>query len=212
MRRSELYEKVWNKPMIRLARELGISDVGLAKACRRHSVPVPPRGYWNKVQAGQNPPKTPLLPPERNVAVDFATTDPEERARQQAAAQQQKEAIKAHIGEALRLVEVDFPEQLNKPHPLVAATRRYCEKVPCLIERYKRPGVGACSLTRDEDRPPFEQHGRSNFFREGHLDITALLKVMDWAWRFHDAVLRALIAGGMKIQWCPAQAVQGSHH
>ena len=132
--------------------------------------------------------------------------------RQQAAAQQQKEAIKARSGEALRLVEVDSPEQLDKPHPLVAATRRYCEKVPRLIERYKRQGVDAWSLTLDEDRTPFEQHGRSNFFREGHLDIAALLKVMDWAWRFHDAVLRALIAGGMKIQWCPAQAGQGSHH
>ena len=35
MKRSELYTKVWSTPMIKLAAELGISDVGLAKACRR---------------------------------------------------------------------------------------------------------------------------------------------------------------------------------
>lgn len=41
MKRSELYGLVWAKPMTQLAAELGISDVGLAKACRRHAVPAP---------------------------------------------------------------------------------------------------------------------------------------------------------------------------
>jgi hypothetical protein len=79
VRRNELYEMVWSKSMVRLARELGISDVELAKACSRHSVPVPPRGYWAKLQAGQEPPRLALPAPELDVAVDFATTDPEER-------------------------------------------------------------------------------------------------------------------------------------
>jgi hypothetical protein len=39
------------------AAETGISDVGLKKVCDRHRVPVPPQGYWNKVHAGQSPPK-----------------------------------------------------------------------------------------------------------------------------------------------------------
>lgn len=63
MKRSELYAKVWAQPMSRLARELGISDVGLAKACRRHAVPAPRRGYWAKLNAGQSPPPTPLPTP-----------------------------------------------------------------------------------------------------------------------------------------------------
>lgn len=82
MKRSELHEKVWSMPMTKLAKELGISDVGLAKACRRHDVPVPTRGYWAKLKAGQNPPQTPLPTPELDVVVHFATSDPEERARQ----------------------------------------------------------------------------------------------------------------------------------
>ena len=39
--------------MIKLARKLDISDVGLAKACRRHNIPRPPRGYWAKLAAGK---------------------------------------------------------------------------------------------------------------------------------------------------------------
>ena len=40
--RAELYEKVWATPMRTLAKEFGMSDVGLAKVCRRHDIPVPP--------------------------------------------------------------------------------------------------------------------------------------------------------------------------
>lgn len=38
LQRRELYEKVWAAPLQRLAKELGLSDVGLAKLCRRHSL------------------------------------------------------------------------------------------------------------------------------------------------------------------------------
>lgn len=62
-KRSELYAKVWAQPMSRLAKELGISDVGLPKACSRHAVPAPPRGYWAKLHAGQTPPRTPCPRP-----------------------------------------------------------------------------------------------------------------------------------------------------
>jgi len=31
-----------------LAQEFGISDVGLAKVCRKHNIPVPPVGYWRR--------------------------------------------------------------------------------------------------------------------------------------------------------------------
>lgn len=49
-----LYSRVWSTPMSKLARELDISDVGLAKACRRHSIPRPPRGYWARLAAGKS--------------------------------------------------------------------------------------------------------------------------------------------------------------
>ncbi len=47
--------------MTALAQELGISDRGLAKICSRHRIPVPPRGYWAKVAAGEQPKVPPFL-------------------------------------------------------------------------------------------------------------------------------------------------------
>jgi len=43
--RGELYRLVWEMPLTKLAGEFGISDVGLAKACRRHKIPTPPVGH-----------------------------------------------------------------------------------------------------------------------------------------------------------------------
>jgi hypothetical protein len=61
--REALYEKAWQQPMQKLAKEFGISDVGLAKACKKLFVPVPGRGYWAKKAAGQKMgAKPPLLP------------------------------------------------------------------------------------------------------------------------------------------------------
>jgi len=59
--REDLYELAWSKPISELAKDFGISDVGLAKRCRRLGVPLPGRGYWARVDAGQKPyrPKLP---------------------------------------------------------------------------------------------------------------------------------------------------------
>src|SRR5262245_49171868 len=58
--RQELYEKIWNTPASKLAREFGLSDVGLAKVCRRHEIPRPSRGYWAKRANGQQVRRTSL--------------------------------------------------------------------------------------------------------------------------------------------------------
>ena len=51
--------------MSRLAQHYGLSDVGLAKVCKRLRVPVPGRGYWAKKAAGHRVKQLPLpvLPP-----------------------------------------------------------------------------------------------------------------------------------------------------
>ncbi len=60
--RKELYELVWSRPMKNIAADLGISDVALAKHCRRATIPVPSRGYWARKQAGK-PTIRSALPP-----------------------------------------------------------------------------------------------------------------------------------------------------
>jgi hypothetical protein len=58
--REALYERVWAEPVEKLAKSWGLSGRGLAKACKRAGVPVPPRGYWARVQNGQHLRRTPL--------------------------------------------------------------------------------------------------------------------------------------------------------
>lgn len=60
MTREELYKLVWSTPIQKLAAAYGLSDKGLAKTCSRYLVPVPPRGSWAKIEAGQSVKPTPL--------------------------------------------------------------------------------------------------------------------------------------------------------
>ena len=48
-----------------VAAQLGISDTGLAKLCKRTGVPSPYRGYWRQMRTG-NAPSIPPLPDSEN--------------------------------------------------------------------------------------------------------------------------------------------------
>jgi hypothetical protein len=60
--REQLHQLVWSKPIHQLAAEFGLSDVGLAKVCKRLNVPRPGRGYWAKLGAGKRLRVAPLPP------------------------------------------------------------------------------------------------------------------------------------------------------
>jgi hypothetical protein len=88
--REELYQEVWSAAMWTLAKKYGISDVGLAKVCRKLNIPLPGRGYWAKKQAGQTvkqlplpamkePPKLQKPTPRKEPPSSAQTADDEER-------------------------------------------------------------------------------------------------------------------------------------
>jgi hypothetical protein len=41
----------WTPPVSEIAVRLEVSDVALAKHCRRAAIPIPRRGYWQLVDA-----------------------------------------------------------------------------------------------------------------------------------------------------------------
>ena len=59
--RQTLYEEVWAEPVYKVAKRYGITDKAIAKVCGKMRIPVPGRGYWNKVGSGQKM-KKPALP------------------------------------------------------------------------------------------------------------------------------------------------------
>jgi hypothetical protein len=76
--REQLYEQVWSVPIWTLCQQYGLSDNGLRKICKRLNVPVPPRGYWAKVEAGHKVRKAALpKDAEQSVAQIHVAPKPE---------------------------------------------------------------------------------------------------------------------------------------
>lgn len=69
--REKLFEQLWTAPTRIVAREYGLSDVGLAKICRKLQIPKPGVGYWRKKQCGfalERPKLPPLKAPAKLVS------------------------------------------------------------------------------------------------------------------------------------------------
>ena len=118
--REVLYEQVWTTPMRQLAKDYGVSDVALAKTCRKLDVPVPPRGYWAKLQHGKKTaPRPPLSPVDG--ARERATVTRSPPAMPPVASDP---AIADHVaalqdeGNRIRVAD-----ELQRPHPAVRAPR-----------------------------------------------------------------------------------------
>lgn len=60
--RERLYEDVWSEPVVAVAKKYGLSDVGLAKICKRLNIRRPGLSYWAKKAAGKCVGTRPPLP------------------------------------------------------------------------------------------------------------------------------------------------------
>ena len=60
--REDLYEAIFSEAVQKVAQALGISDVSLAKICKKLNVPRPSRGFWAKSPALRKILKKPLPP------------------------------------------------------------------------------------------------------------------------------------------------------
>jgi hypothetical protein len=107
IKREELYEQVWSVPIWTLCQQYGLSDNGLRKVCKRLNVPVPPRGYWAKVEAGHKPRKT-ALPKEAQQSVTqiYVVPKPIRTAADEVdvAWLKEREAYEADAGHAIEVV------------------------------------------------------------------------------------------------------------
>lgn len=51
--KEQMAKLVWEIPTQKIAKQLGISDVAVAKFCKKHGISKPPRGYWAKYQSNK---------------------------------------------------------------------------------------------------------------------------------------------------------------
>lgn len=112
--RESLYARVWQTPMTKLAEEYGISDQGLAKICKRHAIPLPPRGHWAKKEAGKPVTQTPLSALPKGVSEQIRIAPASKSLVRAMEVNRQEKAARAD------LKEVAIPDDLRGLHPIVA--------------------------------------------------------------------------------------------
>lgn len=81
--RQELYDLVWTKSLVELARDFGLSANGLAKICDRLLVPHPPRGYWSGGDHTRTIQRPPLPPPPHDCEGDVVMSTRRAQSRRQ---------------------------------------------------------------------------------------------------------------------------------
>jgi len=119
--RSDLYQQVWETPIHQLSKKYGLSDVGLAKICKRHNIPRPPRGYWARLAAGQSPSKTPLPKPDQDERI---TIHPSSVSRLDEVSNPD---IQSKIDAVQNSKGIAVPKALRNPHPLIARSLEILE-------------------------------------------------------------------------------------
>jgi hypothetical protein len=103
----ELFEKVWQTPMVKLAHEIGVSDVAVAKACRKAGIPLPGRGHWAKSEKQrQRKPKPPQV--EGNVRFQVLDRD------------NSLVTTGTDLNSPIVRRTIEAPYQLTEPHALVS--------------------------------------------------------------------------------------------
>lgn len=113
--REELYEKRWSRPAISLAEEFGVSGRGLGKLCNRFEIPVPPRGYWAKLAAGQHVTRIPLPTVKSDIPSQILIQPSPEGGEAIL-----PEQVRAEVTAVLEhRDQIQVPETLRSPHPIV---------------------------------------------------------------------------------------------
>lgn len=156
--RAELYGLVWSEPLRTLSKKFGISDVALAKHCRRGNIPLPGLGYWAKKEAGK-PVIQPALPPRALGQHEHLVFGPDERFSQQ---QEEERLLSTPIepppefadgfAEVFARAKVQAGKirapSLSRPHPIIARLFKDDEK--------RRQKQAASSYPSSLDNPIFD--------------------------------------------------------
>lgn len=176
MTRQELYEKVWDRPVTTVAREIGLSGTALAKACRRKKVPLPPLGYWAKVRHGKKVkrPSLPDLQEGESEEIEFWV--------------QQKKRIDEHLDSAAKAKIALEQEAGNR----IVVEAHYQELHPLV----KRTQESLKTATIDDTGTVQARTKRT-------LNVKVHPKNIDRATRIWEAVIRALECRGIQVDVRP---------
>ncbi len=159
--------------MVRLARRFAVTDVALAKTCKRMGIPVPPRGYWRRKETGYRVgrPALPPLKPGITTQVELHLREPTDGTL---APNPEVEARRAF--EARPENRIVVAQRLATPHPLVERTRQ--------AMAFAKPGPDGCLAPA----------------RRNSLAIRVTPKLLPRALRIMDALVKAVEARADQVR------------
>lgn len=155
--------------MVKLSEQYGLSDVGLAKICKKHNIPRPPRGYWARKATRYKVKRLPL-PPGDNDTIAI-TPNPYSRTNSKL-----KDSV-SMINHAQRLDQETavVPDRLSNPHPLIKQSSE-------ILNALQSDDVGLVA-------PP----------KKGCLDITVSNGSLRRALRIMDTMIKVLDKKGYGV-------------
>ncbi len=173
--RSELYDRVWSTAMRNLAPNLGISDVGLKKLCKRFSIPTPPKGYWAKKEHGKKTDK-PKLPTSYRPTHFEIKFHPNARKLQ---SQLNQVNTNSAVPDKCSEKKIVVPELLSAPLPIVERTKNSLES------------------TKPDDEGLVQPRAKKT------LDIMVAPENIDRALRIMDTLLKDIEERGLQFELIP---------
>jgi len=139
--RKQLYDLVWSKPLSNLAKAYNISDNGLRKICKKHNIPLPKMGHWQKIQYGKKVEVVLLPKVDNEKEVQIALNE--------RGVGEKEEHILSKIARVRKDIEKEcasvltVPEKLAKPHFLIREARDNFK----LKKKYSYNGYSQCINT-----------------------------------------------------------------
>lgn len=181
--RADLYEQIWTQPVVTIAKEYGLSDVGLRKKCKKYKIPLPPHGYWQKKQHGKHVAERPPLPPyEGDDKIEFDSIENDEPEVLNLEEPHVKEGQEKIAFEQLEENKIKVSQSLTSPHPFVIQNQE-------ILNGIKPSGYdGKC------------------------LDIAVGQNSINRALRIMDALIKALESRGFVVSITKDNSREHSHY
>lgn len=170
-KREELYDQVWTDPISLVAKRYGVSDVALAKICKKLHVPRPSRGYWVRKAAGKKVRRDRLPALPKGVEAEYRVERWKDPAEEVEIGEEARQLLDREQDPSMA---VTVPDDRRKAHPWI---------------RKSRGALRASAKNRDQ------------VFRErACLDVRTCNKERPRALRIADTLLKALEARGFKVE------------
>lgn len=184
---------VWTTPITKLAKDFGLSDVGFSKICRKHQIPLPPRGHWAKVASGQRIRKSPLPNSQNDPDIEIVRRDPDSNLQRLAlkTSQERRQLAETEVG------EITIPEELSRPHPLTKKTQQLFGDI--LKKKQREQKVGRSWKLDWKDHAPLDEYGRYRSYPPEGYGLVVSFDCLNRALLFLDTLVKSLEKHGFEI-------------